>query len=171
METELEYILTNFNKAAMISYIATHPENFEEMLELAISHKQPYSWRAAWLLWSCMEKNDQRLRGYINRLIDSIPSKGDAQQREMFIILQKMELTEESEGTLFNICVDVWEKIHKKPSVRFNAFKLITKIARRYPELSKEINYLTQDQYLDSLSSNARKSILKMSNSLINKID
>lgn len=171
METALEHILTNFNKAAMISYIAAHPKDFEEMIELALSDKQPYSWRAAWLLWSCMEENDQRLQGYIKRIIDSIPSKNDDQQRELFIILQKMELTEETEGILFNICADAWEKIHKKPSVRFNAFKLIAKIARRYPELSKEIGYLTQDQYIDSLSPTARKSILKMSNFLINKIE
>lgn len=171
METELEHILTNYNKAAMISHIAAHPESFNELVEYAISDKQPYSWRASWLLWSCMQENDQRLRGRINQLIDAIPSKNDEQQRELFIILQKMELNEESEGILFNICASVWEKIHKKPSVRFNAFKLITKIAKRYPELSNEIEYLIQEQYLDSLSSGARKSILQMSNSLIKKID
>jgi hypothetical protein len=171
LETELEHILTNYNKTAMISYIAAHPDCFNELIDYAISDKQPYSWRASWLLWSCMQDNDQRLHGHINQLIDAIPSKNDEQQRELFIILQKMELSEESEGIVFNICVSVWEKIHKKPSVRFNAFKLITKIAKRYPELSNEIEYLIQEQYLDSLSSGARKSILQMSNSLIKEID
>ena len=170
METELEHILTNSRKAAMISYIAAHPEDFEELVELAISDKQPWSWRAAWLLWGCIEENDQRLQGYANRLIDAIPSKSDEQQRELFIILQKMELNEESVGFLFNTCVNVWEKIHKKPSVRFNAFKMIIKIARRYPELAKEIAYFTQDRYLDSFSSGARRSILKMING-IDRID
>lgn len=171
LETDLEHILTNYNKAAMISYISAHPDFFNELVEYAVTDKQPYSWRASWLLWSCMEENDQRLHGHINQLIDAIPSKKDEQQRELFIILQKMELNGESEGILFNISVSVWEKIHKKPSVRFNAFKLIIKIAKRYPELSNEIEYLIQEQYLDSLSSGARKSILQMSNSLIKKID
>lgn len=146
----------------MISYIAAHPGKFEELIVLALSDKQPCSWRAAWLLWSCMEENDLRVQNHIPQLIDSIPSKHDNQQRELFIILQKMELNEAYEGILFNICASTWEKINKKPSVRFNAFKLIIKIAKRYPELLKEIEYLTQDQYLDSLSSGARKSILKM---------
>ncbi|MCG8306159.1 MAG: hypothetical protein MI975_02130 [Cytophagales bacterium] len=169
MKADVEYILTNYNKAAMVSYIAAHPEDFDVLIELATSDKLPYSWRASWLLWSCMEENDPRLKGHISRLIETIPSKSDAQQRELFIILQKMELARENEGILFDICVDVWEKIHKKPSVRFNAFKLIAKIAKRYPELSNEIAYFTQSQYLDSLSSGAKKSILKMSNSLIEK--
>jgi hypothetical protein len=36
----------------LISYLSAHPEYFEEAITLAISDKQPYSWRAAWLLWS-----------------------------------------------------------------------------------------------------------------------
>ena len=50
----------------MISFMATHPEVFEEAIQLAISDKQPYSWRAAWLLWSIMDVNDPRIQGYIN---------------------------------------------------------------------------------------------------------
>jgi len=162
METALEYILTNSNKDGMISYMDAHPEDFEEAIKLAIANKQPYSWRAAWLLWSCMKENDQRVQKYIKRIIDSIPTKIDNQQRELFIILQKMVLNEDYEGILLDICVNVWQKINKKPSVRFNAFKLIVKIAKKYPELSHEIGLLTQDQYLESLSSTVNKSIFKM---------
>ena len=54
----LEHILTSSCEADMIFYIASHPEDFKEATKLAISNKQPYSWRAAWLLWSCMEEND-----------------------------------------------------------------------------------------------------------------
>ena len=36
----------------MIAYMETHPEAYEEAVQLAISDKQPYAWRAAWLLWS-----------------------------------------------------------------------------------------------------------------------
>ena len=66
-ETKLEHILTNSYKADMISYMKSHPEDFEEAIKLAITDKQPYSWRAAWLLWSCMDKNDQRINKYIEK--------------------------------------------------------------------------------------------------------
>lgn len=56
VETKLEHILTNSYKADMISYLKSHPEDFDEAIKLAIADKQPYSWRAAWLLWSCMKK-------------------------------------------------------------------------------------------------------------------
>ncbi len=162
METALEQILTNSYKAGMISYLAAHPEDFEEAIKLAISDKQPYSWRAAWLLWSCMKKNDRRIKADVKNIIDTISDKADNQQRELLIILQQMDINEEFEGLLFNHCVTVWENISKKPSVRYNAFKLIVKIAKKYPGLYDEINFMTQSQYMNSLSPGVKKSIFKM---------
>jgi hypothetical protein len=140
----------------------THPEDFEEAVKLAVSDKQPYSCRAAWLLWSCMEQNDQRIQGYIGNIIDTLTSRNDDHQRELFKILLQMDLNEEYEGFLFDVCASVWEKIHKKPSVRLTALKLIIKIAEKHPDLSHEIIFLTQSQYLDSLSAAVKKSISRM---------
>lgn len=162
METALEHILISSYKAEMISFMGAHPEDFEEAIELAISNKQPYSWRAAWLLWSCMEENDQRIQRHIKNIISTITTRNDDHQRELLKILLQMELNEEYEGFLFNVCVTVWEKINKKPSVRLTAFKIILKIAKKHPDLSHEITFLTQNQYLDLLSPAAKKSISKM---------
>lgn len=166
METALENILISTYKTDMISYMNTHPEDFEEAVKLAIADKQPYSWRAAWLLWSCMEENDQRIQKYIKEIINSLKSKNDGHQRELLKILLQMELNQKFEGLVFNICLDVWEQINKNPSVRFTALKFIIKIVKKHPELSKEITFLTQDQYLESLSPGVKKSISKMMNEL-----
>lgn len=162
METKLEHILTHSYKTDMISYLKSHPEDFEEAVKLAVSDKQPYSWRAAWLLWSCMEKNDQRIQRYVEKIIDILPAKSDDQLRELLIILQRMELGDDSEGKLFDICVNVWEKKEKQPSVRYNAFKLMVKIIKNHPDLYKEITFLTDPHYMDSLSGTVRKSVSKM---------
>jgi hypothetical protein len=162
METALEQILMNSYKAGMISYIQAHPEDFEEAIKLALSDKQPYSWRAAWLLWSCMEENDQRIQGYIKNIIDTITTKNDDHQRELLKILLQMELNKKQESFLFDLCISVWEQINKKPSVRFTAFKFIVKIAKKHPDLSHEIIFLTQNQYMDSLLPAAKKSISKI---------
>jgi hypothetical protein len=162
METALEHILTNSYKTDLIAYMAAHPEDFEEAIQLAVSGKQPYAWRAAWLLWSCMEENDQRIRGYIKNITNTLSTTNDNHQRELLIILQHMELSEEDEGILFEVCITIWEKISKKPAVRINAFKMIVKIAQKYPDLSHEIVFITQNQYLDSLSTAAQKSISNM---------
>ena len=141
METTLEHILTNSYKADMISYLKSHPDDFDEAIRLAMTDKQPYSWRAAWLLWSVMDKNDQRIKKHIGSIINSISTKNDDQKRELFIILHQMDLEEQYEGVLFDICIDTWVKVSKKPSVRYNAFKLIIKIATKYTDFSKEVVY------------------------------
>ncbi|MEE9429732.1 MAG: hypothetical protein V3V16_01750 [Melioribacteraceae bacterium] len=162
METKLENILMSRHKDGMISFMNSHPEVFDEAIKLAISDKQPYSWRAAWLLWSCMDKNDKRIHTYIKKIVNSITAKNDGHQRELIKILLQMELSEDDEGILFNICMNLWEQIDKKPSVRFTAFKFIVKIAKKYPELSDEITLLTQNHYLESLSPGVKHSIKRM---------
>ena len=149
MESTLEHKLLNSYKDEMISFMDAHPEFYKEEVELAISDKQPYSWRAAWLLWSCMEENDKRIQKYIKSIVDTLETKDDGHQRELLKILLQMELKEEYEGILFNICMDIWEQINKTPSVRINALKFIIKIAKKHPELSREITFLTQDNYLN----------------------
>jgi len=109
-----------------------------------------------------MEKNDPRLHRYIQRIIDVLPSRNDSQQRELLLILQRMELDGKYEGNLFDICIKIWEKIGKKPSVRFNAFRLMIRIAEKHPDLFNEIQILTRDPHLDNLSDGVKKSVFRL---------
>ncbi len=162
METPLEHVLMAFNKQAMMAWLETHPERFKEAIHLAKADKQPYSWRAAWLLWSCMEDNDLRIKPFITGIIECLELKRDGHQRELIKILYRMDLSEEQEGFIFDLCMNVWEKIGKAPSVRHNAFRMIIKIASKYPELSNEISLITQNHYLDTLSPGVRRAVMKM---------
>ena len=71
-ETDLEYKLTNSYKGDLISYIKVHQDSFPELIELAISNKQPYSWRAAWLLWSCMDNLTVNVKKSIFAMITNL---------------------------------------------------------------------------------------------------
>lgn len=161
-ETNLEYTLTNSYKDDLISYIASHQDDFPELITLSISDKQPYSWRAAWLLWSCMDNNDKRKRRYIKKIIDILPDRQDSQQRELLMVLQRMELDSKYEGQLFDSCTKIWENINKNPSLRFHAFKIMVAISKKYPDLSNEIKSLTDTYYTDNLTDNVKKSIFKL---------
>ena len=162
MDSILEQKLISLYKNEMITFLKTHPQHFDEAIQLAISDKQPYSWRAAFLLHSCIEENDKRIRKHVKAIVDSISSKKDGHQRELLKILLVMDLKEKYEGKVFNICMDLWEQIGKTPSVRFTALKFIVKITQRHPELKKEIEFLTQDHYLDNLSPGIKRSIERM---------
>ncbi len=162
METDLEHILLNSYKDGMISFMNAHPEVYDEAVQLAISDNQPYAWRSAWLLWSCIEENDKRIRKHIKNIVKAIPTKNDGHQRELIKILHQMELSERHESILFNICMNIWEQIGKTPSVRITALKFIIKIAKKHPELLNEIMYLVEDHYLESLSPGVKRSVQKL---------
>jgi hypothetical protein len=162
MESVLESKLINCYKEEMILFLKSHPEHFDEAIKLAISDKHPFSWRSAWLLWSSMEENDKRIQKHIKTIVDSIKTKKDGHQRELLKILYRMKIKEKYEGRLFDICITIWEQIYKVPSVRYTALKFIIKIAKYHPELLGEIEFLTQDHYLKSLSPGVNRSIEKM---------
>lgn len=166
IETKLEHLLTNSHKAEMIAYMESHPEDFTDLIKLAIADKQPYSWRASWLLWSCMDKNDKRVRKYLKKMIDILPERKDNQQRELLMIMQRLELNNEYEGQLFDACTKIWGQISKNPSLRYNAFKTLVAISKKHPDLSREIKTLTELHYTNSLSDNVKKSIFKLTRDL-----
>ena len=162
MLTPLEECLTNNYKEGMIAFLKVHPECWEEAIELAVTNKQPYSWRAAWLLWSCIEKNDTRIQPHIRSLIEGLTNKKDGHQRELLKILIVMELSEEQESIVLDFCIQLWKEIQKTPSVRFTAFRFMHSIILKYPELKNEIKFYTEKKYIETLSPGVRKSINKL---------
>jgi hypothetical protein len=162
MLTPLEETLTTLYKDGMVTFLNKHPEYFEEAIQLAITDKQPYSWRSAWLLWSVMTKNDSRFDKYITSILESIKDKQDGHQRELLKILYLLEINEEHEGYLFDLCISLWENIQKKPSIRYTAFRFLVKITNKHPELRKEIDFLLESRYFETLSPGVKKGVFKM---------
>ena len=161
-EINLEFTLKNSQKDEWITYMASHPDDFPELIELSISDKQPYSWRAAWLLSSYMNNNDPRVKSHIQKIIKLLPTIENSQQRALLKVLEKMEIESEYEGPLFDTCTIIWKNIHNKPFTRFQAFKIMVAILKKYPDLSNEIKLLTDPYFTDNLSDNSRKSVFKL---------
>ena len=162
MDASLDLVLARFQKAEMLKYMDAHPEDFEKAIQVAVSDEDHASWRAAWLVHTCMEDNDERLRPNLAKLVSAIDGKKDGHQRELMKILLRMDLDEDAESYLFDHAVTLWESVKKTPSVRYIAFRVMVKVAEHYPELVHEILVLTQPQYINSLSPGIKNSILKM---------
>ena len=162
MSTPLEHILFRSFKAEAISYIKGHPEDFQELVNYAISDQAHVNWRAAWLITNCMQDNDPRLGGYVDKIVSELSTKQDNHQRELLKILLRMRLKEEQESYLFDHAVRLWESLKKAPAVRYIAFRMMAEIATKYPELKNEVLMLTQPQYLTTLSPGVQHSVKKL---------
>lgn len=157
----IETILSDLQKEDLLVYFKSHPHRFDELLQLALTNQPPHSARAAWMLSTCMTKNDSRVMPMIIQMIDVIPKVVDGQQRELINVLRILDLPEEGEGLLFDVCVQLWCDLKKIPSVRFKAFNYILSVCKKYPELKNELNVLSEDYYFDTLSDGIKRVLLK----------
>ncbi len=152
----------------MMSYLKAHSEDFQELMDLATADKQPYSWRAAWLLSSCVDQNEALIREHIPAILARIEVANDSQKRDLIRVLLEVEVPEEVEGQLFDICINIWSKVNKIPSVRYSAIRLAIRIAERHPDLIQEIDIVTQEHFVESLSPGTKRSLLKILRKLKN---
>ncbi len=146
----------------MKCYLTDHPEQFDEALRVALEDTENVGWNASWMLWHSMKKNDPRILPHVDDFIASLLNRQSGFQREILKILLKMELDENQEGLLFDRCITLWKSIHKQSSVRMISFQYLIAMSKKYPELSPEIDFLTQKQYIDPLSPGIKRSLLKM---------
>ena len=158
---DLEYILMHFMKTEMMDWMSKNPDKLKELIQLSLSDEK-LSWRASWLLWCCIEPNDNILKPYLKDFIFKIDKCPQNKAREFLKILLILEIPKEEVGKLFDSAVKIWMKISNAPSLRMNAFKTMYKIAKAHPELKEEMHFLSQRQYLDDLSVGVKQSIKKI---------
>lgn len=161
----LDDILTaRLRKEELVLFLEKHPELLGQAVQLSLSDVQPQAWRATWLIGNYIQQNDARLSPHINSILLVIRDKADGHQREFLKILKKLKLNKTQEGKLFDICLNIWEEIHKSASVRGTAFEIILSIVEKYPELKSEIEHLTQPHYTATLSPGIKRVFYKLIN-------
>ncbi len=160
--TPYEKVLQDCCKEAMIQYLESNPQDFDEAFELAIGNDQSLGWRSAWLLGNALAKNDNRIQKYLKRTIAAIPGKNGGHQRELLKIVDLIDLDEEDQGNLFEVCNNLWLNFSARPSVRHRALLTMCKIAKNYPELKNEIKIITTAEYLVPLSPGIKNAAIKL---------
>jgi hypothetical protein len=166
MSETLRSVLIRRRKSEMVEFMNNHPGSFDQAIKLALENEDNLSWRATWLVAGVMEKDDQRVRPFIQKIIEVLPDRDDGHQRELLKILLKMELDEDFESLLFDISVTLWEQVRKQSSVRYYAFQGMMKVVEKYPELKNEVLSLAQPHFVNTLSPGVRKGIYKKLNEL-----
>ena len=163
MNSSLQHILTGrLRKKELVIFLQKQPKLFSDVIQIALGDKEPESWRAAWLAKNYMSQNDERLKPYITQILKAIPNKKDGHQRELLKILMEMKLTKKQEGILFDSCMTIWEKINKSSSVRGIALTFLAFTIKKYPDLISEIDFLTQNHYLETLTPGIRNSVARI---------
>lgn len=160
-ETYFEEIFEKHrSKESLLQFLKNTPDAFIPLLELGVTNKK-IAWKAAWLVGHVATDFDPRIVPFIEPMLTKIGSFPQGQQRQILLLLLKMQLNDAQEGRLFDTCLQIWENIKLIPSTRITAMKFILKTVKKYPELKPEVSLWTQEMYMDSLSPGIKNSLLK----------
>jgi len=138
-------------------YLEGEVEEFDFLVSHMQKSEKPSSWRAAWVVHHIMKKNDSRLQKDLHQIIKNISDKDDGHQRELLKIVRKMKLSEKDEGYFFDVCVNLWEEVHKKPATRYYAGLFIIEMSKKYPDIKNELKHLTTEYYTQTLSTGIKR--------------
>jgi len=134
--------------------------NESKIFDFFVKHickNESTSWRSAWVLHHSIHKNDKRIKPHLKKIILSIQEKKDGHQRELLKIVRKMKLSEKEEGYFFDVCVSIWEEVHKKTSTRYYPGLFMIEMAKKYPEIKNELKGLTTEYYTQTLSQGIKR--------------
>ena len=161
MNDELLSILKDASTAQIREYYTSHPGILPVLIDYALE-KGEYSWRAAYMIAINVKKENPLIARNANRIIDALEGKKQGHQRELLKILLLTELNEEQSLRLYDYCMQVWNETSHTPSLREKAFRHIISFYRKYPELSGDLDWITQEQYLTPLSPGIRKVVERL---------
>lgn len=160
----------HFNKNELVKLIKNDEKLFDETLGLATNReKEDTGWRAAWIINHVIRENDHRIIPFAPHIVEIIKEKEDGHQRELLKIIEKLDYDEKWEGNLLELSIDIWKQVNKSPSLRIVAWRIILQLAEKYPELRSEIEFLSDDRYVETLSPGIRYSFLKLRKPLTTK--
>ena len=154
-----ELLQGKFDRKAITGFLKGDATSRKYFLDIILLPKA-YAWRAAWLLRDALHQDDD-YTSFIARSLSILPQLNDGHQREILKIIEKLELDEQSEGPLFDVCMGIWESPGKSPSVRMSAFLFILETVKKYPELKTELEHLTQAHYMETLSPGVKRVLEK----------
>ena len=148
----------NFSKDTLVSFIKNDSKKIEEAYKIALTNNQPQAWRAAWILNHVIKNNDESFIIKVDPILKVLLDCKDGHQREWLKVLEKLKLLENQKSELFDICIEIWSDIFKRPGTRITAFRFLVKLVKKYPELKNEIVPLTQSHFTNSLSPGIKNS-------------
>jgi hypothetical protein len=129
----------------MLSHLEKDPALVDAYAEFSLS-EHSFAWRAAWVIHHFSNKYPQQVQKYADKYITILPKlERDGHIREIISILINLDLTEEQETELFDICYELIQSNKRQSSVRAISFRFMMRLADNYPELREEIRIIFEN--------------------------
>lgn len=136
------------NAKLIVEAIKQKPSKLKELMELFFDKEMRVCQRAAWPLGMIGSKNPELLIPYLPQLIENLKKPHhDAVIRNTFRIWEEMDIPEDYEGQVYDICFEKFTDVKQAIAIRVFAMTVCANIALKYPELIDEIKPVIEEYY------------------------
>lgn len=150
----------NFDVKNITQTLIGNNELLRKFVKYAISEEK-HAWRAAWIISKYSEQTTEDLNIYADGFINAAKEiQADGHLREILKIIVHLNLNEDQNSEVFDLCLSLLQDNRRQSSVRSIAFQFLIKISKDYPELRNEISIIF-DNIKDYLSHGIRYSMMK----------
>ena len=123
-----------------------NPALVEPIFNLAISDRQPLSWRAAWVFAHMTDYQSVLLPALLPRIVKALLCLKNHSQRGCFFkVVSRSDFKVEEYGELLDFCIDILLKPTDRPSHKFYCLDLLEKFAIQIPELKPELVMVVEE--------------------------
>lgn len=124
----------------ILAYIGDDKQRMATLMSYFFHDNWVYNQRAAWPVGLIGEKKPEMIKPYIKKLVSGLPeAKHDAVLRNTLRIFQKMDIPEDIQGDLYEICINLFIDLKQPIAVRVFSMSVLANIAEPYKELRQEV--------------------------------
>lgn len=128
------------------AYIGENKERFAELARIFFDGDYRTMQCAAWPINHCVERNPALVYPYLERLVDMLARKDvhNAVRRNVARLLQYVEISDDLQGKVYAICVDLVDDADEPVAVRVFALTVAARIAESEPDLLNELKLIVK---------------------------
>ncbi len=129
-------------------WVGNDRKRFKELLDLFLKGEYRTTQRAAWIVKHCADEHPNLVFPYLNDMVDRMlePGAHDAVPRNVMRILQDFEIPRRMAGKIATVSFEMLASAKEPIAVKVFAMTVLANIAKREPDLKREISLLIEQQ-------------------------
>ena len=131
---------------AIVEYIGSDAARFTELVEIFLGDEYRSTQRAAWPLGYCVQLHPEIVKPHLTKLVDQLERDDvhDAVIRNVTRLLQYVEIPENLQGKVLDICFRMVDDPSVPVAARVYAMTTAARIAHDQPDLIRELRLIVE---------------------------
>lgn len=133
---------------AIVSWVGSSQERFDELFALFMNDEPRVIQRSAWPMSYCVEAHPVFIKKHFKELVSKLetPGQHDGVKRNSIRLLQYVNIPEEWQGAIMNICFDFISSPTEAVAIKAFSITVLGKMAKDYPEIIPELKLVIEEQ-------------------------